>query len=100
MEAPAAGLPAREPAFLHFALKVKGIAFVLVMGLVLRLILATLPGFTVDLGTFQGWANQLALRGPWNFYESDFFTDYAPGYMYVLLLIGKLHQWFNFSQDT
>ena len=96
MEAEAAELSAQESTF---AFRVKGIVLVLVAGLSVRLILATLPGFAIDLGSFQGWANQLAHDGPWNFYKSDFFTDYAPGYMYVLLAIGKLHQWFNFSQD-
>ena len=35
--------------------------------------------------------------GPWNFYETDFFTDYAPGYLYVLWFIGELHEILSFT---
>ncbi|TMB67410.1 MAG: DUF2029 domain-containing protein [Chloroflexi bacterium] len=77
-----------------------GIVPVLAAGLVLRLFLATLPGFGVDVGTFAAWANQLAATGPWNFYDTDFFTDYAPGYLYLLWFIGELNERFHFSSDT
>ncbi len=95
--AKATGLPERQTAIIHFSFKINGIVLLLAAGLALRLALATRPGFGVDIGSFEAWANQLADHGPWNFYGSDFFTDYAPGYMYVLLLIGKLNQQFNFS---
>lgn len=74
-----------------------GIVPVLVAGLVLRLALAFLQAFQIDTGTFQAWANQIAQDDPWNFYDTDFFTDYAPGYMYVLWLFGELNQIFHFS---
>lgn len=89
----------REEPFIGFSFQVKGILPVLGLGLVLRLLLAALPGFEIDLGTFRAWSFQLAENNPWNFYESDFFTDYAPGYMYVLLLIGKLHNVFSFTTE-
>jgi len=85
---------------LPFSFAVEGIWVVLAAGLVLRLILAFLPGFGVDIGLFTYWSQQLADRGPWHFYDQDFFTDYAPGYMYVLLLIGKLDQLLGFSAET
>jgi dolichyl-phosphate-mannose-protein mannosyltransferase len=74
------------------AIKVPAILVVLAAGLVLRLLLATFPGFGIDVGTFQAWSHQLAATGPWNFYETDFFTDYAPGYLYVLWFIGELKE--------
>lgn len=97
----AAGSTARdESSLLDFSFNVPGIALILAGGLLLRLIVATLPGFGVDVGLFQFWSEQLAERGPWDFYDTDFFTDYAPGYMYILLFIGKLNQALNFSDET
>jgi hypothetical protein len=67
------------------------------IALVLRLALASIPGFGIDIGTFKAWSIDLAYNGPWDFYQDDKFTDYAPGYMYVLLLIGKMVQIFNLN---
>src|SRR5712692_10493401 len=99
VEAEAPDGPSGERSLVDFSFKVPAIALLLAAGLVLRLVLATLPGFAVDLGTFQAWANALAAHGPWNFYDTDFFVDYAPGYLYVLWLIGKAHQFLGFSPD-
>jgi Gpi18-like mannosyltransferase len=102
-QAGAARLPSREapPAIssIDFSLRVPAILVVLVAGLVVRLLLATFPGFGIDVGTFQFWSNQMAADGPWDFYEGDFFIDYAPGYLYILWLIGELHQIFTFSNS-
>ena len=71
-----------------------GIAILLLVGLLLRLVLAyvLLPGsgFESDIGTFTAWASQLAQTGPGNFYATAGFADYPPGYLYVLWLIGEL----------
>jgi Gpi18-like mannosyltransferase len=82
---------------IDFSFRVPAILLVLAAGLVLRLLLATFPGFGIDVGTFQFWANQMASGGPWDFYEGDFFIDYAPGYLYVLWLIGELHEIIGFT---
>lgn len=101
-EAAAAGLrredaPSPGGISMEFAFRLPAIAVVLAGGLVLRLLVAFLQAFQIDTGTFHAWSNQLATSDPWNFYETDFFTDYAPGYMYVLWLFGELNQVFNFS---
>src|SRR3989442_7051633 len=106
VQAQAGQAPARDPARIEFSFeipsvgslvaagqKIPAIAWLMAIGLMLRLLLAFLPGFGVDIGTFSAWSGQLAHDGPWNFCQTDFFTDYAPGYMYVLTLIGKLNQW-------
>jgi len=80
--------------------RMPGILPVLAGGLLLRLVLALLPPFQIDTGTFRAWSDALARDNPWNFYKTDFFTDYAPGYMYVLWFIGKLNQLFHFNQET
>jgi len=77
------------PATLGFSLRVPAILVVLAAGLILRLLLATFPGFGIDVGTFAAWSYQLADTGPWNFYHTDSFTDYAPGYLYILWFIGE-----------
>jgi Gpi18-like mannosyltransferase len=82
---------------LSFSFRVPAILVVLVAGLAVRLLLATFPGFGIDVGTFQAWSFQLADRGPWNFYDTDSFTDYSPGYLYLLWAIGELHQIFHFT---
>ena len=82
---------------IDFSFRVPAILLVLTAGLVLRLLLATFPGFGIDVGTFQFWANQMASGGPWDFYEGDFFIDYAPGYLYILWLIGELHEIIGFT---
>ena len=66
----------------------------LVAGLLLRLFIAAvyLPqsGFAVDIGDFTGWARRLADLGPGGFYAEGYFSDYPPGYLYVLWLVGLL----------
>jgi Gpi18-like mannosyltransferase len=107
-EAGAAGLHGEDvsaiDSTIEFAIRlpfrIPSIGVVLAVGLVLRLALAFLSPFQIDTGTFQAWSKQLASDNPWNFYDTDFFTDYAPGYMYLLWFIGKLDQVFHFNLST
>ena len=46
----------------------------------------------VDMMTFSYWANMLANNGFAAFYGTDVFTDYPPGYMYILGLSGNIAQ--------
>lgn len=58
---------------------------------VLRLLMAALfQGFGSDTACFAAWADRIFQVGPGNFYSSEVFTDYPPGYMYILWLIGGL----------
>ena len=72
------------------------LAVLLALGLALRLIIAyvLLPGsgFKVDLGSFSGWALELARNGPWGLYDRPIFVDYTPGYLYVLWALGLVSQ--------
>jgi Gpi18-like mannosyltransferase len=64
----------------------------LTAALILRLILVALPiGFFIDISSFQAWALKMAEVGPTKFYES-IWSDYPPAYMYVLWLVGEIHQ--------
>ena len=47
-------------------------------------------GFDSDTACFAAWADRMFLEGPGAFYSPDVFTDYPPGYMYLLYPIGAL----------
>jgi hypothetical protein len=73
------------------------VAALIVAGVVLRFLVAglylPLSGFRVDVGDFAIWASRLAASGPGAFYGQGGLTDYPPGYMYVLWLIGSIGRW-------
>ncbi|HEU5314738.1 MAG TPA: hypothetical protein VFX49_01405, partial [Chloroflexota bacterium] len=70
------------------------LAAALVLGLLLRAFIAgiLLPqsGFRIDVGDFTSWATRLASIGPGEFYETGYFSDYPPGYLYVLWFLGEV----------
>lgn len=49
-------------------------------------------GFDTDLSCFAAWAERMYELGPSGFYSPEVFTDYPPGYMYVLWLLGGLRR--------
>ena len=59
-------------------------------GVVLRLLSIGSPGFPTDVSTFMAWAERLAQVGPGGFYEPGYFSDYPPGFLYILWLFGAL----------
>lgn len=64
--------------------------------LCLRLLLAALSkGFGSDTACFAAWSDRIFTLGPGEFYSPDVFTDYPPGYMYVLWLIGGIRRLFG-----
>ena len=63
---------------------------IILMGVLLRLLVLRSPGFPSDVGTFMAWAERLVQLGPLGFYEPGYFSDYPPGYLYVLWLLGAL----------
>lgn len=59
--------------------------------LLLRLLLAFFyHGFHSDIACFAAWADRMYAVGPGRFYSPEVFTDYPPGYMYVLYPIGAI----------
>src|SRR5215208_1273159 len=66
-----------------------GLAVMLAVGLLVRLLIAPRAGYYHDLKLFQAWAQQLAEVGPHSFYARDF-VALPPGYLYVLWLLGKV----------
>lgn len=58
----------------------------------LRLAAAAVSGgFGSDTACFAAWADRIYKLGPGGFYSPDVFTDYPPGYMYLLYPVGALY---------
>ncbi len=67
------------------------ISIATIWGLIfLRILLAFLPSFEVDMGAWLAWSFRLANEGFRNFYSENIWTQYTPGYLYWLWLVGKL----------
>lgn len=47
-------------------------------------------GFDNDTACFAAWADRIFLLGPRGFYTPETFTDYPPGYLYILWPLGAL----------
>ena len=54
-------------------------------------------GHKTDMSCFSAWSDMIFKDGIRNFYTSDAFHDYPPGYMYVLYFIGALKSLFGIS---
>ncbi len=66
--------------------------FIFSIALLTRIISAVLSdGFDADTACFAAWANRIYQLGPGAFYSPEVFTDYPPGYMYLLYPIGALY---------
>ena len=67
---------------------------ILVLGLALRVFIAAvympLSGLGNDIGAFNAWGQRLASIGPAEFYEPGYFSDYPPGYLYLLWVLGEI----------
>lgn len=73
----------------------------LAMAALIRLVLSGLvPGYGVDMGCFSAWSLRMAELGPANFYSPDYFCDYPPGYLLVLLVNGLLMKVFHLPYSS
>lgn len=62
----------------------------------LRIAAAALSeGFGADTACFAAWAERLCETGPSAFYSPNVFSDYPPGYLYVLWLLGSVRRLFG-----
>lgn len=63
----------------------------MLFGISIRIILALFcKGYQVDINCFKGWSMRAASVGLKNFYAEDYFCDYPPAAILLLLPIGKL----------
>ncbi|MBI4033003.1 MAG: hypothetical protein HY377_00570, partial [Candidatus Blackburnbacteria bacterium] len=56
---------------------------------ILRVLLAPFGTLLLDHNTFVAWSTNLAQNGFAHFYDS--WSDYLPGYLYILYLLGKIN---------
>lgn len=67
------------------------LGILLMLGLVVRYILACIDkGYETDMNCFSAWADRVFSVGIGDFYSEDIFTDYPPGYMYILWVVGAI----------
>ena len=72
------------------------IVIMMIAALIVRLWFAASGlAFSVDLNTFKAWADLVFHGGMRNFYFHGAFTDYPPGYIYVLFVLGWLRYVFD-----
>ena len=77
------------------------LAVVLAAGLIIRLIGAvSYRGYEVDINCFLSWSDLIFQNGIGNFYGLDAFSDYPPGYMYVLYVIGGIRSLFGIASSS
>lgn len=72
----------------------------IIISLGLRLILAHIPGFKIDMDAWFGWDERLNQVGPSGFYSDQVWTNYTPGYLYILWFLGLLKNLFKLSTDN
>ena len=70
------------------------LVLIIIAGMLLRVlvggVLLPLSGFRIDVGDFTAWAQRLGQAGPGEFYDPNYFSDYPPGYLYILWLLGTV----------
>lgn len=75
-----------------------GFAALFLAAFVLRLAAASLSeGFGTDTACFAAWAERICQVGPGSFYSPEVFSDYPPGYLYVLWLLGSVRRLLGFG---
>ncbi len=76
-----------------------GIMILLLAGTAARILGAYLyPGHETDMNCFHAWSDMVFRDGFGAFYASESFTDYPPGYMYILYIIGFFKHIFPLSE--
>ncbi len=58
---------------------------------------AVYPGYSVDMNCFSSWADIAYDGGLYSFYTNGIFSDYPPGYIYILYIVGFINHIFGFN---
>ncbi len=74
-------------------------ALLLILGLALRLSFIQADGFKSDISSFEGWTLGLLAHPTADFYSTQGFADYPPGYLYVLIAVGHIYKALIHSDD-
>ncbi|MFD0586406.1 phospholipid carrier-dependent glycosyltransferase [Paenibacillus sp. GCM10027627] len=69
--------------------------------LALRLYIAlSHGGYANDIALFMSWSDHAVNVGLSNFYHTDIFVDYPPGYIYILFVLGHLKNMLGLDGDA
>ena len=82
--------------------QVFGLVLLLTAAFIVHIICAVAyKGYETDLNCFSWWADAVFQNGVSKFYSLEAFTDYPPGYMYILWVVGLIKKIFNiYDLDT
>ena len=78
----------------------RALLVLLALWIVKTVVVAFAPGYSVDVGTYEAWALQMASGGPVSMYRTGYFLDYPPGYLYALWAAGSFANAFGVSSHT
>ncbi|WP_082967308.1 phospholipid carrier-dependent glycosyltransferase [Paenibacillus oryzae] len=71
------------------------------LGLALRIVIGlTNEGYVNDIALFTYWSDHAVSHGLANFYHTDIFVDYPPGYIYILYALGVVKGWLGIDNGT
>lgn len=73
--------------------------FLILVGLIIRLALMQVIGFKVDIDAWAAWASRSYELGFSNFYSDVAWTNYTPGYIYILYVLEAVKRFFNLSPE-
>lgn len=73
---------------------------IIIIGLLFRLLLIPLPGFQIDVNVWFAWAERLNQTGFANFYSDQIWTNYTPGYLYILGFLGFIKNLFLINDSV
>lgn len=68
---------------------------IIIFGVLIRLIAVTFPGFKFDMDAWFAWALRLNQVGFSNFYSEEIWTNYTPGFLYILAILGFIKNIFS-----
>lgn len=72
-----------------------------VLAIAIHVIVALIyEGYSTDIACYKGWAIAAYEGGPSNFYTTDMFADYPPGYIYVLWVLGWVREVFTIDANS
>ena len=80
--------------------KINPAFIIIIFGLFVRFtLMGVFDGYDNDIRLFMSWADNLYKHGFSQFYFSESYTDYPPGYMYILYLLGALRGGLSLSDN-
>ena len=72
----------------------------ILLGLLIRIICISFPGFKIDVDDWFSWSIRLNEVGYSKFYSTQIFSDYTPGYMYILSFLGDIRNLLHIDPQT